>query len=174
MAYITNVRIKNRVAKVFDLLPEQVVSESRMPLVVQAKCAYILSVHLLGNDEQSAKDEISKGSTTPFYYIDKGIDFFKSSPRYRERIEDIVGYYDYDVFEKFRARYSLKIEERVSPRVEEEPQKKDEGEKLFYFTPEEDAEIERAKKDAEKFFDKYGQGHEPDKILMINKRRYDN
>ena len=170
MAYITNARIKNRVAKVFDLLPEQVVSNHRTPLVMQAKCAYILSVHLLGNDDQSAKEEITKGSTTPFYFIDKGIDFFKASPRYRERIEDIVGYYDYDIFENFRGRHSLKIEERVSPKVEEEPPKKDEGEKLSYFTPEEDKEIERAKKDAEKFFEKYGQGLA--RMPIVNRRKY--
>lgn len=171
MAYITNIRIKNKVAKTFCLEPEDVVCERRTPLVVQARSAYILAVYLLGNDVQAAKEEINKGATPPLYYIDRAIELCKNSSRFQERIREIVGYYDYSAYEQFCKAQRLKIEEL--PKTEEELEKQPEKEegKLFLFTEEEDKAIERIKKEAEEWFEKkYNYGLK--RMPIVNRRRY--
>lgn len=182
MEYITNQRIKNRVAKVFDLLPEQVTSCSKKVKIVRARCAYLLSVHLLGGDTEQAKDEISKGTTPSSYYIDRGIDFFIDDEIFRECIDEIVGYYNYGTFDKFRRRYIIKVSAPTMPVVEDDPPSADDNEASergktmhsFNFSAEEEIGIIKACREAREFFETYGKGHEPDKILMINKKRYDN
>ena len=182
MENITNQRIKNRVAKVFGIEPSQVTSLSKRVKIVRARCAYLLSVHLLGGDTEQAKDEISKGTTPSSYYIDRGIDFFIEEDGFRECIDEIVGYYNYGTFDKFRRRYNIKISAPTMSVVEDDPPSADDNEASergktmhsFNFTDEEEAQIVMACRSAMRWMDSYGKGHEPDKILMINKRRYDN
>jgi hypothetical protein len=35
-------------------------------------------------------------------------------------------------------------------------------------------QLDRAIKESKMYFEKYGKGYEPDKVLMVNKKRYDN
>lgn len=166
MAYITNVRIKNKVAKVFDLSPEQVVSECRIPIIVQAKYAYVLAVHLLGNDAYSAKNEISE-NTRLSYFINRGIEYFKTLPKYRELIEEIVGCYDYDVFKKFSEMHPLGIEDEIE---DQEESVIDEGGKLFYFTQDENKMIAKAIMEAEKYMETYGKGLK--QMPIVDRKKY--
>ena len=180
MEHITNQQIKNRVAKVFNIEPSQVTSLSKKVKIARARCAYLLSVHLLGGDTEQAKDEISKGTTPSSYYIDRGIDFFIEEDDFRECIDGIVGYYDYGTFDKFRRRYTLKVSAPTMSVVEDDPPSADDNEASkrgktmhsFNFTDEEEAQIVMACCSAMRWMDSYGNGHTPDKILMINKKRY--
>lgn len=182
MEQITNQRIKNRVAKVFGIEPSQVTSLSKRVKIVRARCAYLLSVHLLGGDTEQAKDEISKGTTPSSYYIDRGIDFFIEEDGFRECIDEIVGYYNYGTFDKFRRRYNIKISAPTMSVVEDDPPSADDNEASergktmhsFNFSAEEEIGIIKACREAREYFEKYGKGYTPDHILMVNKKRYDN
>ena len=50
------------------------------------------------------------------------------------------------------------------------------GKKLhsFNFTTEEETAIAKACEGALEYFESYGKGYEPDRVLMVNKKRYDN
>jgi hypothetical protein len=44
----------------------------------------------------------------------------------------------------------------------------------FNFSVDEETAIAKACEGALEYFEKYGKGYEPDRVLMVNKKRYDN
>jgi hypothetical protein len=180
MRYITPERIRNKVAEELGLTPEEISQQKKTAQLSQARYAFMLIASLLGADLGRAKALVSDGMTSPMYFVDKAIDLYKVDADFRGHIHTILKHYDNDTLVEFASRYAYattpikqrenpyevikrKDNERIKRIKESLPNDWSDKEKEMYV---------RACDSAEEFFEKYGKGHEPDHILMVNKKKY--
>lgn len=168
-----------KVCKVYDLPIEDVVGNGRKPMQVSARLAFFLVAHLKGGDiHQLNMDMFKYSHTMPTYVLNKAIERFGSNGKFRARIKEILN--NDDKFEQFADEISYQIAIAIEERDPVKSKKRNDyprsecGAKLhsFNFSAEEEIGIIKACREAREYFEKYGKGHTPDKILMINKKRY--
>lgn len=172
-------RILKRVAKVFEITPEELISTSRKQHLIDARLCYFLSMSILGVDIHKANKSLPFTHTMPTFYVTKATTLFKLYKSFRTRIKTIVSHFNADRFEQF---------ERENPYTSDEvkalsrniilPKK----ERKMYFTnvkevaiqagytDEDNKQIDFACEMAEKFFKTYGKGLE--KMPIVDRRRY--
>lgn len=173
-------KLLKKVCKVYDLPQEDVVGNGRKPMQVSARLAFFLVAHLMGKDiHQLNRDMIKYSHTMPTYVLNRAIDRFGRSGEFRARIKEILN--NDDKFEQFADEVSYQIAIEAEERDPIKSKKRNDyprsecGKKLhsFNFSAEEEIGIIKACREAREYFEKYGKGYEPDRVLMVNKKRYD-
>lgn len=162
-----------KIKREFKVKKSEIFGEGMKRSQVNARCAYYLCAHIL--DEK----EVYGTENSMLYFIDKATTRFRKNIVFRESINNILG--GNDRYKQFAlrnpcetARIIQKITKAERPERVVVP-RSERGKTMhsFNFTSDEEIEIAKACEGALEYFEKYGKGHEPDRVLMVNKSRYD-
>ena len=174
-------KILQRTCIAYCLTEEKLKGNGRTDKQAKARMAYFLSLTILGKDIHEANRKLLKFThPMPSYFVKQAMIHFGRSAKFRNRVKEIVN--KDDKFEQFAIRCPMQVVADAKAIAKEQAKKpvvvprSERGKTMhsFNFTTEEEIEIAKACEEALEYFEKYGKGYEPDRVLMVNKKRYDN
>lgn len=172
-------KILKRVAKVFSIIPEEIISTSRRQHLIDARLSYFLSMSILGIDIHKANRELPFSHTMPTFYVTKATTMFKLYKSFRELIKSIVCHFDAEKFEQFEIENPYTSEEiKALSKNIVLPKKIT---KMYFsnvremaikagYTEEDNRRIDEACESSEKFFKSYGNGIR--KMPIVDRKKY--
>lgn len=172
-------KVLERTCQVYNITEDKVKGDGRTDKQVKARMAYTLALTILNKDIHEANRKLLKFShVMPSYFLRQAMVLFGKSVKFRNRVKEIVD--KDDKFEQFANRNPLQVVEAATAVVKEQTKgrvdypRSEHGKKLhsFDFSADEEIEIAKACEGALEYFEKYGKGYEPDRVLMVNKKRY--
>lgn len=173
-------KILERTCIAYCLTEEKLKDNGRTDKQAKARMAYFLSLAILGKDIHEANRRLTKFShPMPSYFVKQAMIHFGRSAKFRNRVKIIVS--KDDKFEQFAVRCPMQVVANAKAIAKEQAKKpvvvprSERGKTMhsFNFTSDEEAQIAKACEEALEYFEKYGKGYEPDRVLMVNKSRYD-
>lgn len=172
-------RILKRVAKVFEITPEELISTSRKQHLIDARLCYFLSMSILGVDIHEVNRNLPFTHTMPSFYVKKATSLFKLYKGFRSKVKSIVCHFSVEIYEQFEREnpytsYEVKALSRniILPKKERKMYFTNVKEVAIQagYTDEDNKRIDFACEMAEKFFKTYGKGLE--KMPIVDRRRY--
>ena len=173
-------KVLERTCQVYNITEDKVKGDGRTDKQVKARMAYTLALTILGKDIHEANRKLLKFShVMSSYFLRQAMVLFGKSVKFRNRVKEIVN--KDDKFEQFAIRCPMQVVADAKAIAKEQAKKpvvvprSERGKTMhsFNFTTEEEIEIAKACEEALEYFEKYGKGYEPDRVLMIDKKKYD-